>query len=508
MADLHARNSKALQAFDPSAWRKQANRRSAPAAHAPSSASLHLLPLASFAGAFLGCLATLYLSKFALPPALASAAVTLLLCAALIAAPTKGLVPTTFSSSVYGGSFSGMTPIVTLTESVARSGLPVDASFLLLSLFAGLVFCIVCGAEVRMHAVLLRGYGGRFGALAAVASFLFLTLAPLLGVAGEPFRLAGLDGFEDDLAGVVAIFALCAAGMALTMLGLRLPRVAGTGRAVRIFVSATVAFAGLAALQQFWPGKACLANAYYAGCFLGMSSPQRLRGLWQPVLAAAALTVFLFQASTILPAVGGSLGLAAFVTVAGVDAASRVMGVAATSLAPGWLLFGRGLAGAFAVASVLLPNGVFFQRPVDDTTASIRTPEKPPAAETVRVDVPPKASGAPPTMISTPLATAPVAVTTPEVPALVAAPERREAPRVRRRANPSLPAVQPVPAEPASRRVIRLGQTAASAPPAPAAKRSQIRVVPQPAPQSPAARPDEAPVMQQTLPEGPTVPLH
>src|SRR3954470_21697640 len=173
MADLHARDSKALQVFDPAAWREQLHRRSTAAPQASSSLSLHLVPLASFAGAFVGCLATLHLTTFGLPPALASAVATLLLCAALIAAPAKDLVPTTFSSSVYGGSFSGMTPIMMLSESVTRSGLPVDISFLLLSLFCGLVFYIVCTIEVRTHAVLLRGYGGRFGALAAVGSFLF-----------------------------------------------------------------------------------------------------------------------------------------------------------------------------------------------------------------------------------------------------------------------------------------------------------------------------------------------
>ncbi len=125
--------------------------------------------LVSFAGAFLGCLATLHLNALGLSPALASAAVTVVLCAGLVIASPDNLEATAFSSSVYGGSFSGMTPIGQLSE----SGLPPEASLYLLSIFCGLLFCIFTSIEMRRRVVLLQGYGGRLGVLAAIGSLLF-----------------------------------------------------------------------------------------------------------------------------------------------------------------------------------------------------------------------------------------------------------------------------------------------------------------------------------------------
>jgi hypothetical protein len=56
-------------------------------------------------------------------------------------------------------------------------------------------------------------------------------------------------------------------------------------------------------------------DAFYAGCFLGMSTPERLKGRIEPFLGAVLLSVVLIQVKRFLPGVGGSLGLAAFVTV-------------------------------------------------------------------------------------------------------------------------------------------------------------------------------------------------
>ncbi|MGJ5175810.1 hypothetical protein ACQR16_17865 [Bradyrhizobium oligotrophicum] len=511
MADLHAGGSQAPQAFDPPAWREDLR---------TPLLALFLVPLASFAGACLGCLATLHLSASGVPPALASATATLLLCAALVIEPIRDLIPTTFSSSAYGGSFSGMTSIVMLSESVTRAGLPAGASFILLSLFCGLVFCTVCAIEMRMRVVLLSGYGGRFGALAAVGSFLFLSLVPLLGPGGEALHLGRLDQFDKGLGDSLAIFALCMAGTSLTIVALRSPDVAGSGRAPRIFTSAAVAFVGLAILQQLRPGDRCLADAYYAGCFLGMSSPQRLSGLVQPVVAAAALTLFLVQASTILPSVGGSLGFAAFVVVVGVDVACRVGRLLPLDGPAVTVGLGRGLAVALATAGLLVPNAVLRVQSVVETTGSVQSVEMPveapapapaavdPVAEQVAEvtvaaapssapsDPPPAADPDPdvvPPIVPSPVVVAPV------VPPPVATPVHDEPPRPRARRAGRAASVAPRPPvdDPEPWRIIRTARpappgagTTAAPPPAPA-KRSPVRVVVPTATSSrPSARPE------------------
>ncbi|MGJ4953743.1 hypothetical protein [Bradyrhizobium sp. HKCCYLS20291] len=327
--------------------------------------------LASFAGACLGCLATLHLSALGLPPALASAAVTVVLCAGLVLASPDNLAATTFAASVYGGSFSGMTPIGQLSDSVARTGLPQEASLYLLSIFCGLLFCGFTAIEIRRRIVLFEGYGGRLGALAALGSLLFVTLGPWLAGQGETLRLAHLNQFDQELDGSLAILAACLLATFLTLSIQRLPQVADAGRVARTFLSATLAFAGMAIIQTLWPDQRCLVDAYYAGCFLGMSSPQRLSGRLQPTVAALTLTVVLVQASTVLPMVGGSLGLAAFIAVAAVDLARRAGDALPAPAHAMTVGLGRSVAVVLTVAGCLLPSQMF-HRLVDDTTGALR----------------------------------------------------------------------------------------------------------------------------------------
>ncbi|CAL80129.1 hypothetical protein; putative membrane protein [Bradyrhizobium sp. ORS 278] len=327
--------------------------------------------LVSFAGAFLGCLATLHLSALGLPPTLASAAVTVVLCAGLMIASPDNLAATTFASSVYGGSFSGMTPMAQISESVVRTGLPPEASPYLLSIFCGLLFCMLTAVEIQRRVVLLQGYGGRLGVLATIGSLLFVTLGPWVAGQGEALHLAHLNQFDRELDDSLAILAACLAGTFLTIFIQRLPRVAAAGRASRTFASATLAFAGMAIMQVLWPDQRCFVDAYYAGCFLGMSSPQRLSGPLQPIVAALTLTVVLVQASTVLPMVGGSLGLAAFIAAAGVDIAWRAACALPVSAESMKLGLGRGFAVALTVAGCLMPGHVFHKM-ADDTTGVLR----------------------------------------------------------------------------------------------------------------------------------------
>ncbi|XUM23085.1 hypothetical protein ACRAVF_06615 [Bradyrhizobium oligotrophicum S58] len=466
----------------------------------------------AFAGAFLGCLATLHLSALGLSPALASAAVTVVLCAGLVVASPDNLEATTFSSSVYGGSFSGMTPIGQLSESVAHTGLPQEASLYLLSIFCGLLFCILTAIEIRRRVVLLQGYGGRLGVLAAVGSLLFVTLGPWLAGHGESLRLAHLNQFDRELGGSLAILAACLAGTFLTIVMQRLPQVAEAGRAARTFVSATMAFAGMAIVHALWSDERCLVDAYYAGCFLGMSSPQRLSGRLQPIVAALALTVFLVQASTVLPLVGGSLGLAAFIAVAGVDMAWRAGCVISVPQSTKVVL-GRSVAVALTAAGFLLPSHVFHGLADDNTDVVLReaTLAVTPAPAVLLVGqvvdaAPPEAESPAPVAPAAELDSAsavgaraalaptdvvPLAVVPLEVDQAPAPPVRAEPPRTRR-ASRTVAGSSPSPQAASAWSIIRTGETgrtgAADARPVRAKPATVRAVVPASATPRPATR--------------------
>lgn len=425
MEDFHSPRKEAQRTFDPRSWR-EVNGAAIRPGSAAGPAQLCCPPIASFVGAFLGCLLTLDLCASGVPPAIASATVTILLCASLILSGWAELVPSAFFSSAYGGSFGGMTPAAVLSESVVRSGLPVSASFSLLSIFCGLVFCAACAMDLRLRGGLLRGYGGRLGGLAAIASFLFIVLAPLLGAHGGLPRTLRAEVFDSDPGAVARTFTVCAIGMLATLLVLRQKRVAASRRVIRIFAAATVAFAGLVALHQMRPNDPWLLDAFYAGCFLGMSSPDRLGGRIQPVLASLVLTALLVETCPILPAVGGSLGFLACLTALVVDTARRTLGSAtsaifvagrdgglqgaavrrsgrATSGEPAWCAIwpfltsailprtlpplAKGLAAALLLGAALVPfDSLREQR--GESTGSIRRAETPlPAVQRTSADV-------------------------------------------------------------------------------------------------------------------------
>ena len=443
MTDLHVRGLEVPKALDLRAWSAELFWSFSRSAQALPLPPLYLVPLASFAGAFLGCLATLYLSQFGVPAALASATATLLICIVLIAAPSRKLVPATFASSAYGGSFAGMTPVAMLSDSVAPFGLSAETSFLVLSAFCGVMFLAFCTIEIRLRIVLLRGYGGRFGALAAVASFVLLSLAPMLGNGGEPVRLIGMDGFDQGLGGTFVIFELCVTGMIATMIMQRLPGMVTAARAARIFVSATVAFIGLFALQLMRPDDLPVADAYYSGCFLGMSSPHRLRGVLQPLLAAATLTALLVKASAILPSVGGSLGLAAFLSVAGVDMVSRLFrGLIVSPDHSTVVLRARALACGLTAMGVLLPGDVLqTQQAREDTGAIIMSAETavaaPAAAPVPAPEQPAVETSALVAQVTASADPVPPVEAKPDVVAPVIPPPRGELPRPRRTRPPA-----------------------------------------------------------------------
>ncbi|MGJ5175811.1 hypothetical protein ACQR16_17860 [Bradyrhizobium oligotrophicum] len=366
----HFNRLQAEQTVRPRAWRGRQHSRAVPF-YGSELFQLCCPPLASFIAGFIGCLMTLHLSASGLSPLVSSAMVALLLCASLILTRTAHLVPGAFFSSAYGGSLVGMTPVTLLNASALRAGLALDAVFVLLALFCGLVFCLACALDLWLRGGLARGYGGRLGALAAVASVLFVGLAQMLGAEGELFPILRRGMLEQRPGGAAITFALCTAGMFATIAALRCPPVAASRRAVRIFAAAGVALAGLVLLQQFVPTGTCDPDAYYAGCFLGMSSPRRLRSLLQAMAAVVLLTALLVLTCPILPAVGGSLGYVAFASVLFVDAAVRLFVEAGDSPHQTMIAWTRGLVAALAIFGVLLPSEILLEQASTGATAAI-----------------------------------------------------------------------------------------------------------------------------------------
>jgi len=192
--------------------------------------------------------------------------------------------------------------------------------FLSLSIVCGLAFFIAARLDSRSAVPFGSGYGGRLGVIAAAASCSFVSLAGASGTGAGYFHDIPAGAASAGLWATTLGFFACLGGALATMSALRHPRTAAAGSAIRTSVASTVALVGLLILHLGNPGDIHMPEAFYAGCFLGMSTRERLTGWFQPVFAALLLTAMLVLVRAFLPAVGGRLGLAAFVSVALVTA--------------------------------------------------------------------------------------------------------------------------------------------------------------------------------------------
>ena len=282
-----------------------------------SAASKRAAP-AAFAGAFLGCLATLHLSAFGVVPEIASALVTTLLGGQLLVARSTILLTREFVPAVYGGAFGGMTSVLWL------SGIGSDHPIVLVGRrcsshyrsFAASRLALLQSSTPTLAAGLTNGYGGRSGAIATVACVFFVQLAVLCGADDRLFHAARADLADVNLGSLAPIIAACLTGTMVSLLVLRRERVAAADLADKTFVASAIALLGLIVVHRISPTDARLLDAYYAGCFLGMSSRERLKGWIETVLGAVVLASLIIQVRIFLPGIGGGLGLAAFVTVA------------------------------------------------------------------------------------------------------------------------------------------------------------------------------------------------
>jgi hypothetical protein len=272
---------------------------------------------AAFAGAFFGCLVTLHFSAFGVMPEIASALVTTLLGGQLLITRSTILSAREFVPAVYGGAFGGMTSVLWLSGMGSEHpDLSVVGLFISLSVFCGLAFSAVAIFDAYAGRRWTHGYGGRSGAIATVACVLFVQLAALAGADDGLFHIAREELADFNVGSLAPVIAACLSGTVVTLLVLRRARVAAADLADRTFVASAVALIGLLVVHRMSPTDARLLEAYYAGCFLGMSSRERLNGWIETVLGAIVLAGLIIQVRIFLPGIGGGLGLAAFVTVA------------------------------------------------------------------------------------------------------------------------------------------------------------------------------------------------
>jgi hypothetical protein len=278
---------------------------------------------AAFVGAFLGCLTSSYLSALGVAPAIASALATTFLCGQVLVIRTTSLLPDELFLAIYGGAFAGMTPLLWFSSNAPDpSFLHLSLLFISLAIASGFAFCVVAAIDTRTARPLASGYGGRCGAIAAVASFAFVELASLAGADDTLFRSARADVL--DASPTALTFVACLVGTFAVLLPLRGQGMTSAKTADRIFLAAAIALTGLIGLHLSGLNDASTMDAFYAGCFLGMSTSERLKWRIEAVMAAMVLAVLLVQVRRLLPGVGGSLGLAAFLTVALVVALGQV----------------------------------------------------------------------------------------------------------------------------------------------------------------------------------------
>ena len=259
--------------------------------------------LAAFAGAFLGCLATLHLSAFGVVPEIASALVTTLLGGQLLIARSTIQLAREFVPAVYGGAFGGMTSVLWLAG--IGSDYPVvlaGALFISLSIVCGRTFSAVAIFDNYSGRQFAVGYGGRSGAIATVTCVFFVQLTALCGADDRLFRAAHADLADVNLGSLAAIIAACLTGTTVSLLVLRRERVAAADLADKTFVASAIALVGSIVVRRISATDARLLDAYYAGCFLGMSSRERLKGWIETVLGAAVLASLSFRSGYSFPA--------------------------------------------------------------------------------------------------------------------------------------------------------------------------------------------------------------
>jgi hypothetical protein len=365
----------------------------APVAGNPMDALFGDVATAAFAGAFLGCLATEFFCAFGIAPGIASALATALLSGPLLLTRANGPCAGAFFPALYGGSFAGMTPIIWLSDgATGHAAASAGTLSVALSIVCGLVFFAVAELDHRSPAAVGKGIGGRLGAIAVVASFVFVDLVRLLGADTSRFHTVVAGVFDVEARSAIREFVACLAGIFGTLFVLRQAR-AGDSVPLRIFVASAAALFGLIVLQFGNPDDARAMDAFYAGCFLGMSTPERLKGWLQPVSGALVLIAVLVPVRAFLHGFGGGLGFAAFIAVMLLIGFSRAMAWMTRAMPTGNRSFARTIANV--MAALFLMFGLISAEPLAEMEmTAVATTAIEPTAEFARLVVDEPASSA------------------------------------------------------------------------------------------------------------------
>jgi hypothetical protein len=127
-------------------------------------------------------------------------------------------------------------------------------------------------------------------------------LTALCGADDRLFRAAHADLADVNLGSLAPIIAACLTGTTVSLLVLRRERVAAADLADKTFVASAIALVGSIVVRRISATDARLLDAYYAGCFLGMSSRERLEEWIETVLGAAVLASLSFRSGYSFPA--------------------------------------------------------------------------------------------------------------------------------------------------------------------------------------------------------------
>ncbi len=349
-------------------------------------------PMAAFAGAFLGCLTTEWFNASGIAPDIGSALVTAVICGALLVTRTTGLFAAAFFPALYGGAFAGMTPIVWLSSSAT------GALSLALSIVCGLVFFVVARLDSRSAAPIGTGCGGRLGAIAVVASFLFVELVRPLGADTSRFHAAAAGALDIEPWAAIRALVACLVGIYGTLFVLRQRHMADGSVPARIFMASAAALVGLIVLHRGDPGDSPAIDAFYAGCFVGMSAPDRLKGWFQPILAALVVIILLAPMRSFLNGFGGGLGLAAFIAVMLIVTSIRAAAWMARDMLTGNKRFATTAASA-VIAFLLMVGSISIEPLIEEIPSSVAPTSSEPTAESpdatsVRLVVGTRAPGA------------------------------------------------------------------------------------------------------------------
>lgn len=258
-----------------------------------------------------GALATAYVCRLDINPIVASAIVAISLALMAVVVDDRHRL----SWGAFCGTFAGMTSAPLLTWERACPALSLDflTRALVLSAITGASYAVVELLTPRFPRGFFRGYGGRLGAIA----FLSVLLHVAIGERFEPsFQSPVVASLPAPL--VAAPLKLLAAPFALAGALISKEVKSTVSRSNINYGVVTTAITGIIGgilVVKIPVHGYLLAQAWYAGAFVGMTSFDEVMPQRDFAFAGALSGVLLVAAEGAFAGVGGKLGLVAFAAV-------------------------------------------------------------------------------------------------------------------------------------------------------------------------------------------------